>query len=209
MSDQAALLENQQPGILQPRSEVLDASPSFLPTIAEPTRLIKHSAASKAARQDGAPVDLLRAVTLQMARLAHPLVLKAFVCAFCLPGGGRQTSQLRTNAPDPTDCSAHRAVVLASALRQLHYGLGRPYVFPAYANYFGQDQRGGLPHRGPDFAGHVARFYLRFAATNRQSPEPRGLFTQRFALSCSPPGPPARSWMSRGGRESQRARSLR
>eukprot|EP00969_Alexandrium_andersonii_P046573 2043540-Alexandrium_andersonii.AAC.1 len=53
------------------------ARPFFRPLLSQHASSITRRPAGR----QGRTAPLLRALTLQMARLAHPLVLKAFVCA--------------------------------------------------------------------------------------------------------------------------------
>eukprot|EP00969_Alexandrium_andersonii_P239458 10570450-Alexandrium_andersonii.AAC.1 len=60
-------------------------------------------AGGKAVGEDGIPSDLLRAAPLEMAKVLHPLIIKALIYGyepFAWRGG--QVLQVLKSAPDPT-----------------------------------------------------------------------------------------------------------
>eukprot|EP00969_Alexandrium_andersonii_P324758 14349646-Alexandrium_andersonii.AAC.1 len=68
-----------------------------------------------------------------MAQVLHPLVLNVMVHGYePFAWRGSQAFQVAKQAPDPSECSAHRAVVLADALSKVLHGLGRLSAFGTY-----------------------------------------------------------------------------
>eukprot|EP00969_Alexandrium_andersonii_P092050 4063573-Alexandrium_andersonii.AAC.1 len=166
--DQREHFLEQQPERSLAKVEVLEQGPQFMPTVAEIVRAIKRISPHRATGEDGIPGDLLKAAPVAVARLLHPLFLKAFATGyepFAWRGG--QAFQIPKAVPDKSLCSSHRAVVLADAVSKLHHTIGRSRAFPDYARYVAETQFGGMPKRGPDFASHLVRATLRHTAAKR------------------------------------------
>jgi len=129
------------------------AIPSFPSTVAR----YAHTKNNKAAGEDSIPGDLFKAAPHEMARIFHPLEVKATITGQqpLQWKGALQVEIPKKNAQNKTGTATKRGIAVADASGKQFQNYHRRHLMQAFLKQARPNACGGVPNRGTDFASHI------------------------------------------------------
>jgi hypothetical protein len=119
---------------------------------------------------DGLPAELFALQPLLFAKLLHPLYLKSILrIEEPLQWKGGLISNLYKGKGDRSECSSSRDILISDSAGKKLHSFYRKRLLPSFLRSARPTMCGGVPHRGTDYASHLARSFVQYCSVNTLS----------------------------------------